>query len=127
MLERKNRAADLKRLREIARELQAKRIVVGHPLHGDGARGEMAAEAERFAKRVEKHLGLPVELVDERLTSWEAEHILEEERRSGRKAAESPEKNRKKKNAPKGGDTVDAVAAAVILRDYLQRANQEPG
>lgn len=126
-LERKNRAADLKRLREIAREQQARRIVVGHPLRVDATRGAMAAEAERFAKRVGKHLGLPVELVDERLTSWEAEHILEEERRAGRKAADSPEKNKKKKNAKKSGDTVDAVAAAVILRDYLQRANQEPG
>jgi putative transcription antitermination factor YqgF len=71
-LERINRNEDMRRLRELTREHRVKRIVVGLPLNLDGTRGEMAEEAERFAQRVRKQLGVLVEMVDERLTSWEA-------------------------------------------------------
>ena len=47
-------------------------IVVGWPLHLDGTPGAWPTEAARFAERVRKQLGLPVELLDERLSSWEA-------------------------------------------------------
>jgi putative Holliday junction resolvase len=104
-LERTNRRNDIRRLREIARRNGVRRIVVGHPVHLDGTKSEMAAEAARFATRLGKELGLPVELADERLSSWEAGQVLAE---AGRK-----------KNA---GDPVDHVAAAVILRDYLAHA-----
>src|SRR5579885_2219090 len=105
-----------KRLRELVREHGVKQIVVGLPLRLDGARGEMAGEAERFANRVRKQIGVPVELVDERLTSWEAERILEEE--FGRTLRDDAAERGKKKPAKIG---VDAVAAAVILREYLER------
>jgi putative Holliday junction resolvase len=121
-LERVNRRDDLRRLRETAREHGVRRILVGNPVHLDGSPSEMAAEAAAFARRVEKSLGLPVELVDERLSSWEAGEIIAEQSRprSARRAksakAETPGGARKKKVPP----TLDAVAAAVILRDYLE-------
>jgi len=68
----------MRRLRELVREQGVKQIVVGLPLRLDGTRGSMAEEAERFAQRVRKQIGVPVEMVDERLTSWEAERLLEE-------------------------------------------------
>jgi len=77
-MERVNRNEDMRRLRELVREYGVKQIVVGLPLRLDGSRGEMAEEAERFAQRVRKQIGVPVEMVDERLTSWEAERLLEE-------------------------------------------------
>ena len=55
-------------------------------------------------------------MVDERLTSWEAERLLEEE--FGRKYHEESDK---KKKVSKDKPTVDSVAAAVILREYLAR------
>jgi len=103
-LARTNRRDDLRRLRELVRKHGVRQIVVGHPLRLDGSAGEMAAEAERFAARVEKELGLPVELVDERLTSWEARET----------AAET-------KPRPGKERSLDEIAAAVILRDYLER------
>ena len=115
-LDRINRNEDMRRLRELVREHGVKQIVVGLPLRLDGARGEMAGEAERFANRVRKQIGVPVEFVDERLTSWEAERILEEE--FGRTLRDDAAKRGKKKPAKIG---VDAVAAAVILREYLER------
>jgi putative Holliday junction resolvase len=79
-MERVNRNEDMRRLRELVREQGVKQIVVGLPLRLDGTRGSMAEEAERFAQRVRKQIGVPVEMVDERLTSWEAERLLETDR-----------------------------------------------
>jgi RNase H-fold protein (predicted Holliday junction resolvase) len=81
----------------------------------------MADEATRFAQRVHKQIGMPVEMVDERLSSWEAERILEEE--MGRRIVheETPHGRRKTAGAVDGKYTVDAVAAMVILREYLAR------
>lgn len=122
VLERVNRNEDMRRLRELVREHGVKQIVVGLPLRLDGTRGEMAEEAERFARRVRKQIGVPVEMIDERLTSWEAERLLEE--MQGRFLnAEKSGADRKKKNAPAKA-TVDAVAAAVILKEYLERLGQ---
>jgi putative pre-16S rRNA nuclease len=121
-LERVNRNEDMRRLRELAREHGVRQIVVGLPLRLDGTRGEMAEEATRFAARLRKQLGLPVDMLDERLTSWEAERLLEEQ--SGRILHDA-------KTQAKGGNkpvraSVDAVAAAVILKEYLEqrRASQ---
>ena len=103
VLVRKNRAEDLKRLREIARKHEAKRIVIGLPIRLDGAASEMSDEVTSFAKRLRKHLGLPVEMYDERLSSWEA-HNQET----------TPSKRRGSADKPK-----DHLAAAIILRDFL--------
>lgn len=115
-LERINRNEDMRRLRELAREHAVKQIVVGLPLLLDGTRGEMAEEAERFAQRVRKQIGVAVEMQDERLTSWEAERLLEEE--FGKKYHDETEKKRR---TPTEKVTVDSVAATVILREYLAK------
>jgi len=121
-LERINRNEDMRRLREVAREHGVQQIVVGLPLRLDGTRGEMAEEAERFAQRVQKQIGVPVEMVDERLTSWEAERLLEETQGRMLHEEKSARGAKKKKGAAKV--TVDAVAAAVILKDYLEQQGQ---
>jgi putative Holliday junction resolvase len=115
-LDRINRNEDMRRLRELVREHGVQQIVVGLPLRLDGTRGDMAEEAARFGQRVHKQMGLPVEMVDERLTSWEAERLLEEQQ--GRTIHATSSKQRKKEN-PKLG--VDAMAAALILKEYLDR------
>jgi putative Holliday junction resolvase len=101
-LTRKNRRDDIRRLREIARKFKIIRILVGSPVHLAGHTSEMAEEAARFAERIRKGLGLPVELRDERLTSWEAEQISNEHASGKRMKA-----------------SVDSVAAAILLREYL--------
>lgn len=104
-LMRTNRRNDLRRLREICRKHGVARILMGHPLHITGEAGVMADEAAQFAERLQKELGIEVKLVDERLTSWEAEQIVAQQK--------SP--NRRKKSS------IDDVAAAVLLREYLDR------
>lgn len=103
-LTRTNRRDDLRRLREVCRKHGVRQVIVGHPVHMTGEAGAMADEAARFASRVQKELGISVELVDERLTSWEARQTV-----SGTMAS------RRKRRS------LDDVAAAVLLRDYLEQ------
>src|SRR3989454_11008344 len=124
-MERVNRNEDMRRLRELVREQGVKQIVVGLPLRLDGSRGEMAEEVERFAQRVRKQIGVPVEMVDERLTSWEAERLMEEIQ--GRFIRDKKLTGNKKSKNIQAKMTVDAVAAAVILKEYLDRQGQRGG
>lgn len=100
-----NRRHDVRRLRDICRDHGVAHIIVGHPVHMSGEAGEMAGETARFAARLKKELGVDVELVDERLTTWDAEQVI---------ADTKPGSRRKPR-------MVDDVAAAVLLRDYLER------
>ena len=112
----------MRRLRELVREHGVRQILVGLPLRLDGTRGEMAEEAERFAQRVRKQIGVPVEMMDERLTTWEAERLLEETQ--GRFMHEEKSAGAKNKKKAPSKVTVDSVAAAVILKEYLERQEQ---
>jgi len=78
-------------------------VVVGHPLNMDGSSGPKAREVEGFARRVQDAFGVPVHLVDERLTSYEAESTIAPSRR----------------RALRGRGLVDSRAAAIILQDFL--------
>ncbi len=104
-LARVNRQSDVRTLREICRRYGVARIIVGHPLHMTGQAGEMADEASRFAGRLRKELGLEVELMDERLTSWEAKQMT---------AGAVSDADGKRQ-------PVDDIAAALLLREYLNR------
>src|SRR5450755_907921 len=103
ILERTNRRDDLRRLRAIARQHSVRLIIVGHPVHLNGTVSEMAQECARFAVRVRKGLGIEVTLADERLSSHTAREMLTEKSRGLRRR----------------GDVVDDLAAAILLRDYL--------
>lgn len=98
-----NRREDFRRLREICRLHTVHRIVVGHPVHLSGEGGEMAAEAARFAARLQAELAIETELLDERLTSWEAQQSL---------ASSAPSRRKHR-------TTIDSLAAAILLREYL--------
>lgn len=102
VLNRKNRETDLKKLRQICADYEISRVIVGNPLHITGEAGEMADEASGFAARLQKALRIEVEMVDERLTSWEARGTVQNT--AGRTSRHA----------------VDDVAAAVLLRDYLE-------
>jgi putative Holliday junction resolvase len=104
---RTNRRELIRRLREICVKHKVAHIVVGHPLHMTGEAGEMAAEAASFATRLSKELKIETKLVDERLTTWEARQTMTE-----------TESRRKDK-------PIDAIAAAILLRDYLASRSKE--
>ena len=104
------RSEALKEINHIVKDRQVKKVVVGLPLNMDGSEGEMASKAKAFAELI-RGLGVDVELVDERLTSYEAEGILKQAGLNWRR--------RKKK--------VDALAACLILESYLRKAKDATG
>jgi len=107
---RTNRRNDLRRLRDVCRKHGVAQIVVGLPLHMTGEPGPMAEEATHFATRLRKELGIRVELADERLTTWEAEQMTGAGGPLG--AASKSRRSRR---------PLDELAAAILLRDYLER------
>jgi putative Holliday junction resolvase len=118
---RTNRRRDLARLRELVRKENIRRIVVGLPLRLDGTPSEMSEEVSAFAARVEKALGIRVELMDERLSSWEAGRV-----RPATKHRRHSVRSRKTGVGVSGKTPLDDVAAAIILRDYLDKCVRGP-
>ena len=99
----------LDRIAEIVRDYDVARIVVGLPLHMDGRSGRQAESARKFGDEVAQRTGLSVDYLDERWTSREAERMLGE-------AGSSPARRRAKRSR------TDTVAAAILLRTYLERS-----
>jgi putative holliday junction resolvase len=96
------------RLAEIAKEQEARRIVVGLPLRLDGTRGPEAAAAQQLAHSLRLASGLPVDLADERLTTAAAERSL---------IASGVRREKRRLS-------VDRVAATLLLQGYLDRSKR---
>jgi putative Holliday junction resolvase len=88
---------------QIVKENEVGEIVIGLPRNMDGSEGPRAELCRQFAARVGEATALPVKLWDERWTTVEAHRILNDHNYHGKK----------RKN------TVDAVAASLILEGYL--------
>lgn len=91
------------RLADKAKELGAGLIVVGHPKNMDGSLGERAQECEALAEKIKQASGIDTLLWDERCTTVSAHTVLSMNNTYGKKRKQ----------------TVDAVAAVMILEDYL--------
>ena len=94
---------DIAQLQEIITDRSVEILVIGLPYKMDGSIGSQAKQVQKFARRVSAALGLPIELVDERLTSYAAEQMMIE-------AKISVSQNKA---------TIDRIAAAVILQQWL--------
>ncbi len=105
VLARQGREKDLAALRDLVRERGASRIVVGLPIHMDGRSGPEAEAARAFGSALAEATGVPVELLDERWTTLEAERALRQTQQRGRKRRAE----------------LDAVAATILLRTWLER------
>ena len=107
-------AADEARRREmlatVVRERRITELVIGHPLNMDDSVGPKAKQIEAVAARLRRELGLPVHLVDERLTSYEAEATIAKSRRRDVRAS----------------GIIDSRAATLILQDYLDQRFPRP-
>jgi len=99
------RVRDVAALREVVEERGIVRIVVGLPIHLDGRASPGSQSARSFAEALGDATGVPVDVLDERWTSQAAELSLSESK-GGRK---------------KRREAVDAVAATLLLRTYLER------
>ena len=87
----------------LVEEHEVEKVVVGYPRSLDGTVGEQAEKVGRYAAGLAKVLDVPVILWDERFSTVSAERLMREAGLRGKKKRER----------------IDAVAAAVILQDYL--------
>ena len=103
IISRKNRGADLDAIADLVRRYDIERIIIGYPLRLDGSEGVQCEKINRFCRRLEARLSLPVIRRDETLSTKEAEEIL-------RQTGVHPKKRK---------EIVDRVAASIILQGYL--------
>ena len=99
----RNREKAIADIVKLAKDNMVGEIVVGLPKNMDGTEGARAELCREFAAQLQEATGLPVKMWDERRTTVEAHNILSQHNYHGKK----------RKN------TVDAVAASLILEGYL--------
>ncbi len=97
----KRRAA----LAAVVKQRRITELVLGYPLNMNGTAGFKAKEVDVFAEQLRAQLGLPVHLIDERLTSHMAEAGM----------------NQKQLREIRGKGIIDSRAAALILQDFLDQ------
>ena len=112
IIESRGRAKDLAAIRSLVAERGVRQVVVGLPLHMDGRAGPEAVAARSFATALAGVLGLPVETLDERWSTVEAERTLRETGQSGRK---------------RRAGAADTLAATLLLRTFLERRARAEG
>ena len=103
-LERRNDRSAVRQIAALAAQEGVGRLVLGDPRTGDGAAGPAAERVRRFGRRLAAVSGLPVEMIDESLTSVAAAERL-------REAGVGPRKMRER---------IDAVAAQILLEEALR-------
>ncbi len=104
-LTRKNRKVDLIAISDLVSIHKVECVVIGLPISLDGSIGTQAEKVQKFAKRLEHVIDIPIEFQDERFTTAEAEEILHE----------------LNKDAKAQKELIDEVSAVIILDDYLNR------
>lgn len=96
---------DLAQIQQLVAEREVEILVVGLPYRMDGSLGNQAKQVQKYAQRLGAALELPIEYVDERLTSYQAEQLMIADNKS-------PSRNK---------ELIDRKAAAIILQEWLDR------
>ena len=104
IIKEKNTLKAIEKICQQAAELKAEMIVIGNPVNMDGSRGERSEKCTFVAEEVAKLVDIPVNMWDERATTKTALNMLSDNGTYGKKRKE----------------VLDAVAATVILENYLQ-------
>lgn len=86
-------------------------MVVGIPLNMDGSEQTITLAARRFSEKLKKHFPLPVHLVDERLSTWQAKERMAEYQEQGL--------HKKSKNKKQEYTILNATAAAILVEQWF--------
>lgn len=106
ILKRSDYLADLEDITRIINQYEVKKVIVGLPRTMDGSLGRQAEKVKAFTDKLRRHVEVPVEFRDERLTTVSARRMMR---------ASQTKKGRKKRD--------DAIAAAVILQGFLDEGH----
>jgi len=106
IVHRADEAAAMKKIVDIIREKEVGKVIAGLPLNMDGSRGEQAKKTASFVAELSRHIQVPIEYRDERLSTINARELIREVRKTNR-------------------DTrYDAAAAALVLQSYLDEVSR---
>jgi putative holliday junction resolvase len=118
----RDEAQTWKAIQHLIDETEAEGLVIGLPISLDGEIHSQGERVQAFAERLKDHVTIPCTFWDERLSTVEAERLLDERgeteqgkhrKANGRKRVQAKRRRRKQE--------VDALAAAVILQEYLDQ------
>ena len=110
-----------KAIQHLIEETEAKGLVVGLPISLDGAIHSQGKRVQAFAERLKEQITVPITFWDERLSTVEAERLLveREEAELGKHYKTTGAKKRNQTKRRRKKQEIDALAAAVILQEYL--------
>ena len=99
-----NKESLIAKLKEIIYDYEVTFVVLGYPLNMNGSESLMSKKVNKFKNLITLATGLEVKLIDERLTSFEAEEMLKNSRGDIRKSK----------------NLIDSVSAHIILTEYME-------
>ncbi len=99
-----NKESLIAKLKEIIYDYEVTFVVLGYPLNMNGSESLMSKKVNKFKNLITLATGLKVKLIDERLTSFEAEEMLKNSRGDIRKSK----------------NLIDSVSAHIILTEYME-------
>jgi putative Holliday junction resolvase len=104
-------------------ETEAEGLVIGLPISLDGEIHSQGERVQTFARRLKEHISIPLTFWDERLSTVEAQRLLgeREEAEQGKQPGAGARKKRDRAKRRRRKQEVDALAAAVMLQEYLDR------
>ncbi len=101
---RKNMNADLSYIENLVAAFDIEKIVIGYPYNMNGSQSTFGSEIDRFTEKLRDKIAVPVDYADERLSSFEAEQLLQTF----------------KPNYKKRKEILDSISALIILRNYME-------
>lgn len=105
IIERVDEETAIDAILDIVRRNKVELIIVGMPFSMEGDIGAQGKKVQSFTEKLRKHISIPLEFRDERLTTVSARRLMKEAKRTGERD--------------------DAIAAAFILQGYLDEASAQ--
>ena len=95
---------EIEHIKILITEYDIEKIVLGYPLNMDGSESQFSKRIKNFKKKLAYEIDIDIELLDERLTSFEAEEMLKSF----------------KKQFKKRREIIDSIAAMIILNEFME-------
>ena len=123
-------------LQRLIEESEATGLIIGLPISLDGQIHAQGERIQAFAARLQQHIHIPITFWDERLSTVEAERLLmqrsegqglEKQRGHRRRQGNSSGQRRSQKKRRRNEQEIDALAATVILQEYLDNQRSTTG
>lgn len=96
---------DIEHIKILIAEYDIEKIILGYPLNMDGSESQFSKRVKNFMKKLAGEIDTDIELLDERLTTFEAEELLKSF----------------KKQFKKRREIIDSIAAMIILDEFLEK------